>query len=85
MEQTKPQLTFSPIIDMIIGFFGIQYRSGFQSSEVDPLYAFPHANSVDATNVITFAEALLLIASIATLRLKITNTESELILFPQGH
>lgn len=42
----KPQLTFSQIINMNVGFFGIQYSFGLQQSAVNPIYdmlgAQPH-------------------------------------------
>lgn len=36
----KPQLTFSQIINMNVGFFGIQYSFGLQQSAVNPIYDF---------------------------------------------
>jgi len=36
----KPLLTFSQIINMNIGFFGIQYSFGLQQSAVNPIYDF---------------------------------------------
>ncbi len=43
---TKPSLTFSQIINMNLGFFGIQYSFGLQQSAVNPIYdmlgAQPH-------------------------------------------
>lgn len=41
---TKPQLSFSQIINMNIGFFGIQYSFGLQQSAVNPIYDFLGAN-----------------------------------------
>lgn len=42
----KPSLTFSQIINMNLGFFGIQYSFGLQQSAVNPIYdmlgAQPH-------------------------------------------
>lgn len=42
----KPNLTFSQIINMNLGFFGIQYSFGLQQSAVNPIYdmlgAQPH-------------------------------------------
>ncbi|MEY4030284.1 MAG: hypothetical protein RJA90_1506, partial [Bacteroidota bacterium] len=35
---TKPRLTFSQIINMNVGFFGIQYSFGLQQSAVNPIY-----------------------------------------------
>jgi maltose/moltooligosaccharide transporter len=40
MTIPKPQLTFSQIINMNIGFFGIQYSFGLQQSAVNPIYDF---------------------------------------------
>ena len=44
---TKPQLTFSQIINMNVGFFGIQYSFGLQQTAINPLYTFLHANPED--------------------------------------
>mgnify|MGYP000685745245 CR=1 FL=1 len=40
MSLTKPQLSFSQIINMNVGFFGIQYSFGLQQSAVNPIYDF---------------------------------------------
>jgi maltose/moltooligosaccharide transporter len=40
MNSTKPHLTFSQIINMNVGFFGIQYSFGLQQSAVNPIYDF---------------------------------------------
>ena len=40
MTIPKPQLTFSQIINMNVGFFGIQYSFGLQQSAVNPIYDF---------------------------------------------
>ena len=40
----KPRLTFWQIINMNVGFFGIQYSFGLQQTAVNPLYTFLHAN-----------------------------------------
>lgn len=37
---TKPRLSFSQIINMNVGFFGIQYSFGLQQSAVNPIYDF---------------------------------------------
>jgi maltose/moltooligosaccharide transporter len=46
MTLPKPHLTFSQIINMNVGFFGIQYSFGLQQSAVNPIYdmlgALPH-------------------------------------------
>jgi len=36
----KPRLTFGQIINMNVGFFGIQYSFGLQQSAVNPIYDF---------------------------------------------
>ncbi|HTH57209.1 MAG TPA: MFS transporter [Cyclobacteriaceae bacterium] len=38
--QDKPTLSFWQIINMNVGFFGIQYSFGLQQSAVNPLYTF---------------------------------------------
>ncbi len=43
----KPRLTFSQIINMNVGFFGIQYSFGLQQSAVNPIYDFLGANPDD--------------------------------------
>ncbi len=40
MTVPKPRLTFSQIINMNVGFFGIQYSFGLQQSAVNPIYDF---------------------------------------------
>ncbi len=40
MSLPKPRLTFSQIINMNVGFFGIQYSFGLQQSAVNPIYDF---------------------------------------------
>ncbi|NOS93224.1 MAG: MFS transporter, partial [Cyclobacteriaceae bacterium] len=40
MSLSKPRLTFSQIINMNVGFFGIQYSFGLQQSAVNPIYDF---------------------------------------------
>jgi maltose/moltooligosaccharide transporter len=46
MEYKKPRLSFLQIINMNVGFFGIQYSFGLQQSAVNPIYdmlgASPH-------------------------------------------
>lgn len=37
-QMTKPKLSFSQIINMNVGFFGIQYSFGLQQSAVNPIY-----------------------------------------------
>ncbi len=36
----KPRLSFSQIINMNVGFFGIQYSFGLQQTAIGPLYSF---------------------------------------------
>lgn len=40
MSFSKPRLTFWQIINMNLGFFGIQYSFGLQQSAVNPIYDF---------------------------------------------
>lgn len=40
MSLTKPRLNFWQIINMNVGFFGIQYSFGLQQSAVNPIYDF---------------------------------------------
>ena len=40
MSINKPTLSFSQIINMNVGFFGIQYSFGLQQSAVNPIYDF---------------------------------------------
>lgn len=40
---SKPHLSFWQIINMNVGFFGIQYSFGLQQSAVNPLYTFLNA------------------------------------------
>jgi maltose/moltooligosaccharide transporter len=44
LSDTKPNLSFSQIINMNVGFFGIQYSFGLQQSAVNPIYDFLGAN-----------------------------------------
>lgn len=39
----KPRLSFWQIINMNVGFFGIQYSFGLQQTAINPLYTFLHA------------------------------------------
>jgi maltose/moltooligosaccharide transporter len=43
----KPKLSFWQIINMNVGFFGIQYSFGLQQSAINPLYTFLHARPED--------------------------------------
>jgi maltose/moltooligosaccharide transporter len=40
MSLPKPKLSFTQIINMNVGFFGIQYSFGLQQSAVNPIYDF---------------------------------------------
>lgn len=40
MSLPKPHLTFLQIINMNVGFFGIQYSFGLQQSAINPIYDF---------------------------------------------
>jgi maltose/moltooligosaccharide transporter len=44
MNITKPRLSFWQIINMNVGFFGIQYSFGLQQNSVAPIYSFLHAD-----------------------------------------
>jgi maltose/moltooligosaccharide transporter len=44
MTFSKPQLSFWQIINMNVGFFGIQYSFGLQQTAINPLYTFLHAS-----------------------------------------
>ncbi|MBS1599496.1 MAG: MFS transporter [Bacteroidetes bacterium] len=43
MNIPKPSLSFWQIINMNVGFFGIQYSFGLQQTAINPLYTFLHA------------------------------------------
>ena len=43
MSYLKPRLSFWQIINMNVGFFGIQYSFGLQQTAINPLYTFLHA------------------------------------------
>ncbi|NCT92876.1 MAG: SLC45 family MFS transporter [Chitinophagaceae bacterium] len=47
MQLSKPRLSFWQIINMNVGFFGIQYSFGLQQTAVNPLYSFLHAKPED--------------------------------------
>lgn len=47
MKLQKPALSFWQIINMNVGFFGIQYSFGLQQSAINPLYTFLHAKQED--------------------------------------
>ncbi len=47
MSFTKPKLSFWQIINMNVGFFGIQYSFGLQQTAVNPLYSFLDARPED--------------------------------------
>jgi len=47
MSFSKPQLSFWQIINMNVGFFGIQYSFGLQQTAINPLYTFLHAKPED--------------------------------------
>jgi maltose/moltooligosaccharide transporter len=44
MNIPKIKLSFWQIINMNVGFFGIQYSFGLQQSAVNPIYDFLHAS-----------------------------------------
>ncbi len=45
MSLLKPRLSFWQIINMNVGFFGIQYSFGLQQNSVAPIYSFLHADA----------------------------------------
>jgi maltose/moltooligosaccharide transporter len=45
MDILKPRLNFWQIINMNVGFFGIQYSFGLQQNSVAPIYSFLHADA----------------------------------------
>ena len=47
MSFAKPKLSFWQIINMNVGFFGIQYSFGLQQTAVNPLYSFLDAKPGD--------------------------------------
>lgn len=47
MNFDKPKLRFWQIINMNVGFFGIQYSFGLQQTAINPLYTFLHAKPED--------------------------------------
>ena len=47
MSFSKPTLSFWQIINMNVGFFGIQYSFGLQQTAINPLYTFLHARPED--------------------------------------
>jgi maltose/moltooligosaccharide transporter len=47
MSFSKPPLSFWQIINMNVGFFGIQYSFGLQQTAINPLYTFLHARPED--------------------------------------
>jgi maltose/moltooligosaccharide transporter len=44
MQLQKPSLSFWQIINMNVGFFGIQYSFGLQQTAINPLYSFLDAS-----------------------------------------
>ncbi|MFY7965865.1 MAG: MFS transporter [Chitinophagaceae bacterium] len=47
MKVLKPKLSFSSIINMNVGFFGLQYSFGLQQTNMTPIYSFLGANPDD--------------------------------------
>jgi maltose/moltooligosaccharide transporter len=45
MSNSKPRLSLWQIINMNVGFFGIQYSFGLQQTAINPLYSFLHAKA----------------------------------------
>ena len=44
MQLMKPILSFRQIINMNVGFFGIQYSFGLQQANMSPIYQYLGAN-----------------------------------------
>lgn len=44
MSTQRPMMSFWQIINMNVGFFGIQYSFGLQQTAINPIYTFLHAN-----------------------------------------
>jgi maltose/moltooligosaccharide transporter len=53
MSISKPRLSFAQIINMNVGFFGIQYSFGLQQSAVNPIYDFlgAHPDQIPLLNL----------------------------------
>jgi len=47
MLLNKPVMSFWQIVNMNVGFFGIQYSFGLQQTAINPLYTFLHAKPED--------------------------------------
>lgn len=47
MSLPKPTMSFWQIVNMNVGFFGIQYSFGLQQTAINPLYTFLHAKPED--------------------------------------
>jgi maltose/moltooligosaccharide transporter len=47
MIASKPRLTFSQIINMNFGFFGLQYSFGLQQNSMSPIYKYLGANEAE--------------------------------------
>ena len=44
LHNVRPQLSFWQILNMNVGFFGIQYSFGLQQSNMSPIYKYLGAN-----------------------------------------
>ena len=58
MSISKPTLSFWQIINMNVGFFGIQYSFGLQQSAVNPIYDFLGAKPDEIIPTSDFQEVL---------------------------
>jgi maltose/moltooligosaccharide transporter len=69
MPFIKPRLTFAQIINMNVGFFGIQYSFGLQQSAVNPIYDFlgAHPDQIPILNLAGPVTGLLIQPMIGTL------------------
>jgi hypothetical protein len=66
----RPALLFSQILNMNVGFFGIQYSFGLQQSKMSPIYKYLGADEVTLP---LLAGALLICAAIATLFVRVVR------------
>ncbi len=69
MPFIKPRLSFLQIINMNVGFFGIQYSFGLQQSAVNPIYDFlgAHPDQIPLLNLAGPVTGLLIQPIIGTL------------------
>ena len=53
LKKINPQLSFMQILNMNVGFFGIQYSFGLQQTAINPIYSFlgAHAEQLPILNL----------------------------------